>query len=217
MGIMIRWLYEKRLLSRLSILPAHICFMITGDDMREDPGKVVEVTRWCVEISRSVTHAPNAPQWAGAPGEIEGVTFHINTRDPENVAPYMEKIRDIADFARLTIHLGTTEETAGEGMNVHVAAGKSGREEISECIRLMAEEGLLSEEVTEHAIEERLTFRYTPDLVIKTGGSHLTDFLIWQSVYSELFFSDVNWTLFRKTDFLRALRDYQSRVRRFGK
>jgi undecaprenyl diphosphate synthase len=52
--------------------------------------------------------------------------------------------------------------------------------------------------------------------VIKTGGYHLTDFLIWQSVYSELFFSDVNWKLFRKIDFLRALRDYQARVRRFG-
>jgi undecaprenyl diphosphate synthase len=52
--------------------------------------------------------------------------------------------------------------------------------------------------------------------VVKTGGSHLTDFLIWQSVYSELFFSDVNWRLFRKVDFLRALRDYQARKRRFG-
>ncbi|RPJ53201.1 MAG: di-trans,poly-cis-decaprenylcistransferase, partial [Methanobacteriota archaeon] len=44
-----------------------------------------------------------------------------------------------------------------------------------------------------------------------------TDFLIWQSVYSELFFSDVNWKWFRKVDFLRALRDYQSRKRRFGR
>jgi undecaprenyl diphosphate synthase len=53
--------------------------------------------------------------------------------------------------------------------------------------------------------------------VIKTGGDHLTDFLIWQSVYSELFFSDVNWPLFRRLDLLRALRDYQSRARRFGR
>ncbi|MGB4051813.1 MAG: undecaprenyl diphosphate synthase family protein, partial [Methanoculleus sp.] len=57
---------------------------------------------------------------------------------------------------------------------------------------------------------------YEPDLVIKTGADHLTDFLIWQSVYSELFFLDVNWALLRKVDFLRALRDFQSRARRFG-
>jgi undecaprenyl diphosphate synthase len=54
-------------------------------------------------------------------------------------------------------------------------------------------------------------------MILKTGGYHLTDFLIWQSVYSELFFSDVNWKYFRKTDFLRALRDYQARKRRFGR
>jgi len=57
---------------------------------------------------------------------------------------------------------------------------------------------------------------YAPDLVIKTGGQHLTDFLIWQSVYSEIFFSDVNWKFFRKVDFLRILRDFQARERRFG-
>ena len=81
----------------------------------------------------------------------------------------------------------------------------------------MARDGVAPGDVDEHLIESYLAFPYTPDLVIKTGGDYLTDFLIWQSVYSELFFSDVNWKLFRKVDFLRALRDYQSRIRRFGK
>jgi len=214
---MIRWLYERMLLSRLLVLPAQICFMITGEDVEEAPGKLVEVTRWCVEISEAVAHAGRIPGVKGGPGGIEGVTFHISTRGREEGFSSISRIREVAGFARLTLHHGETSETMGEGMDVHVAIGKSGREEITECIRKMARDGLVNEEVSEHAIEERLTFRYTPDLVIKTGGSHLTDFLIWQSVYSELFFSDVNWALFRKTDFLRALRDYQSRVRRFGK
>jgi undecaprenyl diphosphate synthase len=81
----------------------------------------------------------------------------------------------------------------------------------------MACDHLLPEEVDEQTFERYLTFPYTPDLVIKTGGYHLTDFLIWQSVYSELFFSDVNWKWFRKIDFIRILRDYQARKRRFGK
>lgn len=105
---------------------------------------------------------------------------------------------------------------SGKGIAVTVAVGKSGREEITACIRAMAEEHLSPDAVDESVFERYLTFQYTPDLVIKTGGDHLTDFLIWQSVYSELFFSDVNWKFLRKVDFLRALRDYQSRVRRFG-
>jgi len=102
-------------------------------------------------------------------------------------------------------------------MDVVVAIGKSGREEITACIRKMAQEHIIPETVDEKLIESYLTFKYTPDVVIKSGGDHLTDFLIWQSVYSELFFSDVNWKYFRKVDFLRILRDYQSRIRRFGK
>lgn len=214
---MIHWLYERRLLSGLSLLPAQICVMITAEDVEEAPDKLIEVSRWCVEITRAVTHAYVKSGKGERPGGIEGITFHISTRDQDGELSSLERIREIAHFARLTVHHGSTEMTEGEGMDVHVAIGKSGREEITECIRKMARDGLTPEEVTERAIEERLTFRYTPDLVIKTGGSHLTDFLIWQSVYSELFFSDVNWATFRKTDFLRALRDYQSRIRRFGR
>ncbi len=81
----------------------------------------------------------------------------------------------------------------------------------------MAEEGIDPDSVNEELIGHYLTFRYTPDLVIKTGESYLTDFLIWQSVYSELFFTDINWENMRKIDFLRVLRDYQSRMRRYGR
>jgi len=105
----------------------------------------------------------------------------------------------------------------GTGMDVVVAIGKSGREEITECIRRMARDNVPPEKVNEQLLDSYLTFRYAPDIVIKSGGDHLTDFLIWQSVYSELFFSDVNWKYFRSVDFLRILRDYQARIRRFGK
>ena len=115
------------------------------------------------------------------------------------------------------LHYGDHEEVTGTGMDVVVAVGKSGREEITECIRRMAQDQVHPEKVDEQLLDSYLTFRYTPDVVIKSGGDHLTDFLIWQSVYSELFFSDVNWKYFRFVDFLRILRDYQSRIRRFGK
>jgi undecaprenyl diphosphate synthase len=195
---MIYWLYEQLLLRRLTLLPEHLCFMITEQDMADAPGKIAEVSRWCRELG------------------IRGVTFHISTPDPARVDPFLPFICRIADFARLELHGGERDEVMGEGMPVHVAIGHSGREEVSGCIRRMAEDGVEPGKVDEALIESYLTFRYAPDLVVKTGGSHLTDFLIWQSVYSELFFSDVNWRLFRKVDFLRALRDYQARKRRFG-
>ena len=115
------------------------------------------------------------------------------------------------------LHCGTTEEISGTGLDVVVAIGKSGREEITDCIRRLAENSVPPSAIDEKTLESCLTFRYDPDIVVKTGDDHLTDFLIWQSVYSELFFSDVNWKYFRRVDFLRVLRDYQSRIRRFGK
>ena len=56
-----------------------------------------------------------------------------------------------------------------------------------------------------------------PDLIIRTSGENrLSGFLLWQSAYSELYFTDVNWPAFRKIDFLRAIRAFQPRKRRFG-
>ncbi len=76
---------------------------------------------------------------------------------------------------------------------------------------------LKPEDIDETVIEKHLLIKYEPDLVIRSGGKRLADFLIWQSVYSEIYFTDVSWINLRKLDFLRAIRDYQQRQRRFGK
>ncbi|MCE5297807.1 MAG: undecaprenyl diphosphate synthase family protein [Methanoregulaceae archaeon] len=212
---MIHWLYERALLRGIEVLPAHICFMITESDMEASQSKLNDVTRWCLSVNDFIA-GKNTGGDAPYPA-IKGITFHISTPDPTRLDTYLSMIRKVGDHARLHLHLGENTEVAGEGMDVCVAVGNSGREEIVCCIRRMAEDGISPETTCEQTFEEYLTFPYAPDLVIKTGGSHLTDFLIWQSVYSELFFSDVNWKYFRKIDFLRALRDYQARVRRFGK
>ena len=85
-------------------------------------------------------------------------------------------------------------------------------------IMFQVKEGRLSPDaINEDVIESHLLFKSEPDIVIRAGGKRLTDFLIWQSVYSELYFTDVNWLDFSKVDFLRVLRDFQKRQRRFGK
>ncbi len=212
---MIYWIYERALIRKLHILPANICFMLTEKDLLKAPDKLYEVTRWCRDISVHVGKKKKNGEKGNT--NIAGITFHISTPNPESLTPYLSQIEKIGKIAHLSLHIGETDESRGEGMAVCVAVGKSGREEIAGCIRAMARKGLSPASVTEETFEQYLTFPYAPDLVIKTGGDHLTDFLIWQSVYSELFFSDVNWRWFRKVDFLRALRDYQARVRRFGK
>ena len=113
-------------------------------------------------------------------------------------------------------------------MHVNVAVGYGGRQEIVNAIKsyLRAESaaGTSMENainaLTEESLAEHL---YTkgqpdPDLIIRSSGEQrLSGFLIWQSAYSEFFFCEAYWPAFRKTDFLRAVRDYSQRQRRYGK
>jgi undecaprenyl diphosphate synthase len=224
---LIYWIYERCIERQLSLLPSQICVMITEQDMQDAPDKILACTRWCIDISERVATA--APGYEGSEftqvnensgrndRTIKGLTFHISTKEHSSIEKYLPVIGRIGEIAHLVIHYKEYTEESGSGLFVTVAIGKSGREEITECIKSMARTRVQPEQVDEKLLESCLTFKYAPDFVIKTGDDHLTDFLIWQSVYSELFFSDINWKYFRKVDVLRALRDYQSRVRRFGK
>lgn len=209
---MIYWVYEQMLKRKITVLPAQICFMISGKDMESAPENLALVTGWCNEISEYVKKQSGSKE-----NTIHGLTFHISTPVPDAMERCLPAIHKIGKIARMVLHYKEKEEIKGDGLEVVVAIGKSGREEITSCIRKMAEDKIPPGQVDERVLESYLTFKYVPDIVIKSGGDHLTDFLIWQSVYSELFFSDVNWKFFRKVDFFRILRDYQSRARRFGK
>ena len=211
---MFYWLYERMLIRQIHVLPRHICFMIGMADLAADPEKCFRVIGWCTEINDLLRRGDRQP---GETAAIQSLTFHVNHIPDEDLPRFLPEIRKISAIARLVLHYGTTEEVAGSGMDVVVAIGKSGREEITDCIRRLAKNHVAPADIDEKTLESCLTFRYDPDIVVKTGGDHLTDFLIWQSVYSELFFSDVNWKYFRRVDLLRVLRDYQSRIRRFGK
>ena len=114
------------------------------------------------------------------------------------------------------------------GMHINLAVGYGGRKEITDAMRSIVAahhaEGRsledLAESISPELIAEHL---YTgglpdPDLVIRTSGEQrLSDFMLWQSAHSEFYFVEALGPDLRKVDFLRALRDYQSRQRRFGK
>jgi undecaprenyl diphosphate synthase len=105
--------------------------------------------------------------------------------------------------------------------NITISLGFSGRSELTQVVKALAREveagELEPDEIDEKLIESELLFRSEPDLVIRSGATRLMDFLIWQSVYTEFYFTDMNWANFRKIDLLRALRDFQLRERRFGR
>jgi short-chain Z-isoprenyl diphosphate synthase len=120
------------------------------------------------------------------------------------------------------------ESTAGrDGLTVNIAVGYGGRREIADAVRSLLQEHAASggtlEELAEvidvDHIAEHLYIKGQPDpdLVIRTSGEQrLSGFLLWQSVHSEFYFCDALWPDFRKIDFLRALRDFGRRQRRFG-
>jgi len=128
-----------------------------------------------------------------------------------------EKVQDAIRFAE--------EKTSGYSnyyYNIAIAYGS--RQEIIQAIKSIAtevQEGHMKvEEIDEGTVTK---FLYTadlpdPDLVLRTSGEErVSNFLLWQMAYSELYFTDVYWPGFRYVDFLRAIRSYQLRKRRFGK
>lgn len=118
-----------------------------------------------------------------------------------------------------------TKNTAhNDGMCMVLALSYSSRWEITEAAKQIAREvqsGELSvDDIQNHTVASHLTtsFMPDPDLLIRTGGEiRLSNYLLWQCAYSELYFCDTYWPDFKEEAFYKAIEDYQSRERRFGK
>ncbi|MCZ7376896.1 isoprenyl transferase [Micromonospora taraxaci] len=119
-----------------------------------------------------------------------------------------------------------TRERSG-GAEVNIAVGYGGRREITDAVRSLllehaASGGTLEELAEVLDVEHISEHLYTrgqpdPDLVIRTSGEQrLSGFMLWQSAHSEFYFCELNWPDFRHIDFLRALRSYATRQRRYG-
>jgi short-chain Z-isoprenyl diphosphate synthase len=150
--------------------------------------------------------------------ELAAQHWHVNPMGALDLLP--------ADTARVL--KDAAEATAGQtGLLVNVAVGYGGRREIADAVRSLLQEhatrGTTIEELAEILdVEHIAEHLYTagqpdPDLVIRTSGEQrLGGFLLWQSAHSEFYFCDAYWPAFRRVDFLRAMRSYAARQRRFG-
>ena len=132
------------------------------------------------------------------------------------------------DRLRQAIDDAEARTAANEGLRLNIALGYSGRDELVDACRAMisslVDEGIPPGEMATHVTSDALASHlYTagrpdPDLIVRTSGElRLSGFLPWQSAHSEFYFTDVYWPAFRELDFLRALRTYQQRERRFGR
>ena len=136
----------------------------------------------------------------------------------------------IGDIKRLPIEVqeklqGTMDHTANNSaMTMVVALSYSSRWEITKAMHEIADQvkagTLLAEDITEDTISKHMVTNFMPDpeLLIRTGGEQrISNYLLWQIAYSELYFCDTYWPDFSEDDLHKAIADYQHRQRRFGK
>lgn len=140
------------------------------------------------------------------------------------------RLMAIGDLDRLPHEVRTTldeclrQTSVNTGTTLVLALSYSSRWEILHAVKALTEEAacgqLRAEEVTEELFASRLTTRDIPDpdLLIRTGGEQrISNFLLWQLSYAELYFTDIYWPDFREEELYEAIRSYQQRERRFGK
>jgi short-chain Z-isoprenyl diphosphate synthase len=211
-----------------------------GEGHRRGADKIDDLLDWCAELGVSeVTLWALSGENLSRPSRELAALFDVVADKLDSLVErargpaHPMRIRVFGRFdgfpGRLLEAIDRTAATGGNGgLRLNIALGYSGRDELVDACRSMiaglASAGVepegMAEQVTSEAIASHLytAGRPDPDLIIRTSGElRLSGFLPWQSAHSEFYFTDVYWPEFREIDFLRALRTYQHRERRFGR
>jgi short-chain Z-isoprenyl diphosphate synthase len=207
----------------------------TASGHRAGAANISPFLEWCDELGIEVvtlwllsTDNLNRP-----PGELEPLLRIIEGVVADLAADGRWRLNPVGALDLLPDPTARALKEAAEatrgvpGLLVNVAVGYGGRREITDAVRELllehAREGTPLEELAEQLdVEHIADHLYTrgqpdPDLVIRTSGEQrLSGFLLWQSAHSEYYFCEAYWPDFRRVDFLRALRAYALRHRRFG-
>lgn len=212
--------YEKHLLQQVTKYPSpeHVSLALSETDLLEKGGfrKIKDYILWCKQLG------------------IKRASIYIDVLDTEEklksemIGKLTAKLNEILLKIPNDIGYEIYEESgescskkAGEGFQVYISVGFGGRREVTNAVisvlKNVKEGKIKASEISEKDIESHLVMKHEPDIFIRSGGKHLSDFLIWQTVYSEFYFTDVNWYNVRKLDIIRIIRDFQKRQRRFGK
>lgn len=211
-----------------------------GEGHRRGAEKALELVDWCADLGiREVTLWALSLENLGRPADevetiadvaTESLTSMTEGRRRTKVPIRLRVIgrRDpLPDRLRAAVEASSGLSRVDGVLDVTIALAYSGRDELIEAaqaaVRDLVAGGTPAEDVADALTADALAAHlYTrgssdPDLIIRTSGEvRLSGFLPWQSVYSEYYFCDAYWPAFREIDFLRAIRTYQQRGRRFG-
>ncbi|HZI96978.1 MAG TPA: isoprenyl transferase [Actinomycetales bacterium] len=207
----------------------------TSHGYRHGADKIPEFLGWCEEMGvEVVTLWMLSPDNLNRPADELGPLIGIIEDAVDSLAATRRwRVHPVgaldllpqATARRLKLVEDATRDVPG--LHVNLAVGYGGRREIADAVRSLLQEhatkGTTIEELAELLdVEHIAEHLYTkgqpdPDLVIRTSGEQrLSGFLLWQSAHSEFHFCEAHWPDFRRVDFLRALRSYADRERRFG-
>jgi undecaprenyl diphosphate synthase len=194
--------------------------------------QVVEAAKQ-VGVSYLTLYTFSTENWNRPESEVVGL-MDLMMKSIERETPDLIKngirLQIIGDVERLpeSLRLRTdrcvSETSEGKDLTLVLALSYSSRWEIVQATKMIVSDVLSGQikitDIDESTFCDRLTTKYIPDpdLLIRTGGEYrISNFLMWQASYSELYFSEVHWPVFRKEEFWKAIYDYQNRERRFGK
>ncbi|WJI09015.1 di-trans,poly-cis-decaprenylcistransferase [Methanobacterium sp. CWC-01] len=208
----------------------------TIEGHKKGVGTLERVLDWCVDLGIEIVtvYAFSTENFNRPPEEVEGL-MQLFKKNFEEITSNQKihknkvqvravgKLELLPEDVREAIKKAEESTASYNQRRLNIAIGYDGRMEIVDAIKKIVNEvesGKLDvDDIDENIVNRNL---YTagmedPNLIIRTSGEErLSGFLLWQSSYSELYFSNSLWPALRKVDFLRALRSYQQRERRFG-
>jgi len=226
------------------LLPRHVAIIMDGNrrwarqrGLSEAEGHAagVEAIRPIVKRAAALgvealsIYAFSRENWQRASDEIETLfallESAIRDETPELVRQgvrvcILGRLDELPEKTRESIADALAATEAGTRMTLNVAFNYSGRSEIVDAARRALADGLTAEQITESTLRDRLYSPGVPDpdLLIRTGGDQrISNFLIWQAAYAELYFVDRLWPDFDPAAFDAALAEYARRSRRFGR
>ncbi len=245
-GIVVPGTPEYDLLEKLETgkLPSHIAVIMDGNGRwaksrglsrieghKEGAESARKVTEFCVRlgIAHLTLFAFSSENWSRPVLEVNTLMemLHKNLLTQKELLiknnirfSVIGKTGKLPKKLRTSISDTIELSKAHTGMTLNLALNYGGRDEIIDAVKRIIKEGISAEKINEKNFRK---FLYNsdlpdPDLMIRTSGeSRISNFLLYQLAYSELFFTDILWPDFRLKEFLRALINFQNRDRRFGK
>ncbi len=234
--------FKKKTLKTERILPEHIAIIMDGNgrwakkrSLPRTAGHVAgskkfkEIARYCnkIGVKYLTVYAFSTENWRRPKEEVDAIMnlFRDYLKDSANFKSENIKLEFIGDRSGMPEDIVNLMETAendskdATGLKVYMAINYGGRDELVHAVREIVKEGIEADKISEATISSHIYTKDYPDpeLIIRPSGEYrLSNFLIWQSAYSEFWFSNVLWPDFTPADLERAIDDYNLRNRRFG-